>query len=164
MKRVFTLLPITATAAAGLALLAASSFSPVQATTFPGLRLIYVATGVADFPGPVPIGTTVACVNLSGQTATVRWTFRDFTGTANFGVKVKAVPNGSMWSVGTKNGTKTHVDAEQMPSFSLLSGQVRIFSTQSGVFCSAIVARSDQDDPGNSLRMVRFNAHPGTIE
>ena len=163
MKRVLTLLPITAMAAAGFAVLAASFFNPVQATTFPSPRVIYSAVGVADNDVSPAIGTSVICMNNSGQNATVRVTFIDNTG-INKGSKQTTLANGRVYGVGTDNGTFSHLDHFEVAAASNFLGRVNIFSTQSAVFCSAIVARSLEQDPGNSLNMVRFNAHPGTLE
>jgi len=163
MKRVFTLCTITAVAVASLAVVAASSLDPVDATTFPSLRVIYTANGVSDFDDTPPFGTTVICANHSGQNATVRVVFVDNNGT-NKGARQEIVANGRILGVGTANGTSSHPDNFQVPTASSFYGRTVVYSTQSAVFCNVIHARSDQDDPGTSLHMVRFNPHPGAVE
>lgn len=154
MKRIFT-------AIVAAILLAAM---PAQATTFPSLTLIYTAVGFADSDNtPVSVGTTVMCANQSGQNATVRWRFLTLAGT-DLGLQTLTVPNGQTISVGTPNGTVTNTDNFSVSAASNTTGRLAIYSTQSAVFCNAVVARSDQEDAGNSLPMVRFNAHPGTVE
>ena len=43
-------------------------------------------------------------------------------------------------------------------------GMLIIESTQSGVFCSAMIVDAAGPAGGIALNMVRVNAHPGTVE
>jgi hypothetical protein len=89
--------------------------------------------------------------------------FLDVNG-ASKGSAQGTVVNGRILGVGTAKGTQTHPDTFFVATASSFNGRAVVYSTQSGVFCNAILARSDQDDPGNSLHMVRYNPHPGTVE
>ena len=47
----------------------------------------------------------------------------------------------------------------------ILQGVVNVYSTQSGVFCTAMIMDSNATFPnGIDLHMARHNAHPGTVE
>ena len=61
--------------AAALVALAAALSQPAAAVTFPSLTTIYVGAGVTDTVGFAPgnFATAVACTNVSGQTASVRF-------------------------------------------------------------------------------------------
>jgi hypothetical protein len=102
-------------------------------------------------------------MNNSGQNATLRVTFVSVTGT-NLGSKQITLVSGKVTGIGTANGTFSQPEYYLVDGASNFHGRVSIFSTQSAVFCSAILAKSDEQDAGNSLNMVRSNAHPGTIE
>lgn len=159
MKRIFTFVAITITAAAAIALLAAFPFKPAQAATFPGLTLIYFAAGAMDSPG---FGTSVPCINQSGKTATVRWRFLNHLNQERGSVTV-SVPHGRMVIGSTLHGT--YLWHDDSPSAATeFQGKVIVLSTQSAVFCTAVAGTSAGPDLAVELKMIRFNAHPGTVE
>jgi len=160
MKRIFTGLTNIA-ALAGIAGFGATSFMPAHATTFSSPRLIYVASGVADWSSPAT-GTAVHCTNLSGQTATIKWTFTKDSG-AGAGSATLAVPPGRSVAVNTENGVSFY-GYNPVLSAHDFQGRVSVASTQSGVFCSAVLAQLTVPPSGLQLHIVRFNAHPGTVE
>lgn len=139
---------------------------PAQATTFSSLTLIYLASGVADSgnSSTVHVATTVPCTNISGQNATVRWIFYAESGVVA-GTFTGPVPNGVTVTATTAAGTTVFREARVLSASDIFQGMVRVYSTQSGVFCSSMVASSTAAEPqGIDLNMVRFNAHPGTVE
>jgi hypothetical protein len=135
---------------------------PVQAITF-SLRTIYVASGVTDDGGIINngIATTVHCTNLSGKTATVRVAFYGATGT----------------QIGSNTATIAHLVTRTISTHSVIyfnelaldtgainQGVLNIGSTESGVFCSAMIVTAAAPVAGIDLHMVRYNPHPGTVE
>jgi len=160
MKRTFIAFK-SITALVGIAAFAATTM-PAQATTFSTPRLIYIAAGVADWNSPL-VATVVPCANLSGQNATIKWTFIRENGVVA-GIFTATVAHGRTTFVSTENGAAIF---GQNPVLSAhdFQGRVSVASTQSGVFCSALLAHSTSPDPqGMELHLVRFNAHPGTVE
>ena len=146
--------------ATGVFSLAASTTAP--AITFPSLTTIYVASGVFDDGGVAHPGvaTSVHCSNVSGQSAQVRVLVLDRVG-ADAGAVTQTVLHGHTRTFST-HGTSSS-------DFSLNTGLVaqgvlNVESTQSGVFCSAMVTSAVAPQTGVPLHMVRVNAHPGTIE
>jgi hypothetical protein len=144
--------------------LLASATAPAQAITFSTLTLIYVGTGVRDNGGGFDAGiaTSFNCSNVSGLTAQVRITVRGYNGPVE-GTKTFTMLHGH-----TRTAS-THAEATFNSDGYLSTGQVdqglvQIYSTQSGVFCNAII--TDAADAGNgfNLGMVRLNPHPGTVE
>jgi len=147
-----------AAASLGLAL-------PADAITFPGLTTIYVGTGAFDDGSADNTGTATAiiCSNVSGLTANVRVLILNSGGGIEGQQTFNNVANG------------TSLTAATHPTFSLFesdldtgqfsSGTVNIESTQSGVFCTAIIMNaSNPAQDAVPLRLVRVNAHPGTEE
>jgi hypothetical protein len=152
---------IPSVSAAPLAFLLAC-LSPVQATTFPSPALIYAVPGVLDVDGSTSLGTSITCLNLSSQNATVRWRFLSATG-ASLGLRTEIIQSGRTVAVGTANGTNIHSET-LISGADNFQGSVAIYSTQSAVFCNAVVASSAAPEAGHALNTVRFNTHPGTTE
>jgi hypothetical protein len=135
---------------------------PAKATSFPGLTLIYVASGVVDRDSNPAVATTIPCTNLSGKVAAVRWLFVNDAGTVE-GSKDISMSNGVTQVISTAQSTDNFTESVVSDAASF-QGQVRVYSTQSAVFCSVLIASPDNSDPGNALHLVRFNANPGTDE
>jgi hypothetical protein len=137
---------------------------PAQAITFRSLTLIYVGAGVIDNGGSVDVGiaTNFNCSNVSGITAQVRFVVRGLNGPVE-GSRTFTLAHGA-----TRTAS-THHEATFASDFDLFTGLVgqgiiQIYSTQSGVFCNAIVTNAAVGGNGFDLHMVRFNPHPGTVE
>jgi hypothetical protein len=144
--------------------LLASAAMPAQAITFRTLTPIYVGTGAVDDGGGFNLGiaTSINCSNVSGVSAQVRITVRRFSGPVEGSVTFTLLHGGTRTA-------STHSEATFDLDFNLATGPVfqgliQVYSTQSGVFCNAIV--TDAADAGNgfNLGMVRLNPHPGTME
>ena len=148
---------------AAFAAIALTAVLPAQATTFSSLTLIYTFVGVQDYNNAPAAGTTVMCVNQSGQNATVRWRFLGNNG-AEKGTFTLTFGNGVVYSVATNNGTGSYFENTGLAAASNFAGRVVIYSTQSAVFCNAVTAQSSTLEVGNSLPAVRFHPNPGTIE
>ena len=155
---------LLAFAAAAFAALAAQ---PSDATTFPTLTRIYVASGVVDTitSGLGGVGTVVHCSNMSGQTASVRFVFRYDTGQiASSGTLL--VGNLASRAAATSGGVD-YIHQTSFPSALMYGGTVEILSTESAVFCSAMQVDTEAlagGPAGIALHMVRFNPHPGAVE
>lgn len=159
MKRIFIALTSIA-ALTGIAAFGATFFTPVQATTFSSARLIYVAASVGDHSFA---GTAVPCVNLSGQNARITWSFFN-NGGSSVGSLTLNVAHGRTVIVATYHGISVLSDRLVL-SAKDFQGRLAVYSTQSGVFCSAILGHPTLGEPqGIELHMVRFNPHPGTVE
>ena len=144
--------------------LIATLAQPAAAITFPSLTTIYVGTGVVDDGSAANTGvaTSFNCSNVSGVSAEVRFLVLGPFGAVE-GNMTTTVPHG-----GTTTAS-THLTASYSTNVPLATGvvsqgAVNIESTQSGVFCNAIV--TDAADAGNGfdINMVRVNPHPGTVE
>ena len=151
-------------AAFGLAFAAvAATPGAAPATTFPVLTFIYAASGVYN-SGTNGNGTatSVICTNLSGQTANVRWTFYNENGGASVPMTL-AMANLKTQTVSTHLTNALNDVGLSMGT--VKQGSVLIQSTQSGVFCTAMILDAAAVAPnGTDLHMVRFNAHPNTVE
>jgi len=129
--------------------------TPSPATTFPSLRTIYIVSGVN-----AGIATSVHCSNVSGQSAQVRVLALD-----NFGNVL-----GANTQTALHGGTLTFsTHATSFVEFPLSTGFVgqgvlNVESTQSGVFCSAMIVDAAFVHNAVALHMVRVNGHPGVIE
>jgi hypothetical protein len=138
-------------------------FRPSPKTTFPNTKLIYVAVGAFDSGDPANTGlaTTVTCRNLTNSDVTV--VFRFFDGDNNM-------------IVGSKSGTIAAQRARTVSSHATFNGEaiantgyfdrgtVAIFSTDTAVFCSAMVVDAAGTGAGFALHMVRFRKHNDTDE
>ena len=136
--------------------------TPSPSTTFPSLRTIYIASGVYDDAGAdnAGIATSVHCSNVSGQSAQVRVLALD-----NFGNVL-----GANTQTALHGGTLTFsTHATSFVEFPLSTGVVNqgvlnVESTQSAVFCSAMIVDAAFVHNAVALHMVRVNGHPGVIE
>ena len=148
---------------AGVALAVAVA-QPASAVTFPSLTTIYVGSGVYDDGGAAGAGsaTAIHCSNVSGVTANVRALILSENGTV-LGSETRPVNHGASVTF------STHI-AAAFVQFTILTGQLRtgvvnIESTQSALFCTAMVVEADSFDlNGVQLHLVRVNPHPGTVE
>ena len=105
--------------------------------------------------------TSVHCSNNSGQNATVRWRFFNEFGTTA-GIYTQPLTNARTATVSTRN---TNFAEATVNTGAIFQGMVAVYSTQSGVFCSAMLMDTAVTAPqGIALHMVRYNAHPGTVE
>jgi hypothetical protein len=133
--------------------------TPSPSTTFPSLTTIYVASGVYD--GGAGAGTSVHCSNVSGQSTQVRVVILNDLGAVRAAVTI-ALPHGATETLSTQ---ETVFGGELNLSTGLiLQGALNIESTQSAVFCTAMIVPSSAPETGVPLHMVRVNGHPGTIE
>jgi hypothetical protein len=147
-----------AAASLGLAL-------PAGAITFPGLTTIYVGSGAFDDGSAAETGTAtfITCSNVSGLTASVRILILGSGG----GIEGQRTFNNVAHSESLFAATH---GVAFFPDLSLstgvfFGGVINIESTQSGVFCTAmIMAAAGPVENAVPLRLVRVNAHPGTEE
>ena len=152
---------LTAVALAALA-------QPAAATTFPTLTTIYVGAGVINTNHVATdqgLATSFHCTNVSGLTATVRYLVLHSVGTVA-GSITREVPHGATTTAST-HGTFLFVDDTNaiIPGTIVFQGGVNIESTQSGVFCTAMILDAAAGVPnGIDLHLVRVNPHPGTVE
>jgi hypothetical protein len=147
-----------AAASIGLAL-------PASAITFPGLTTIYVGTGAFDDGGADDSGTAtvITCSNVSGLSANVRILILNSGGFIEGQQIFNNVLNGTTLTAAT-HATAPFFDSD-LNTGAFASGTVNIESTQSGVFCSAIImAAAGPVESAVPFRLVRVNAHPGTEE
>ena len=137
---------------------------PASAITFPSLTTIYIGSGVRDDGGGNDIGvaTTFNCSNVSGVSAQVRFLVLAVNGTIEAS-ETLTIPHGATRT------TSTHAEAT-FASDSFLNtgivaqGVVNIESTQSGVFCNAMITNAAVAGNGITMPLVRVNPHPGTVE
>ena len=160
MKRIFT-------AAIAVAAIALEGTTPAWSTTFPALTPIYFASGAMDNNDTTSSGvaTVVSCSNMSGQTASIRYQFRGENGTPVAGGTL-LVANLATKTVLTEGGVN-FVSSTQLPTGIFYSGSIQVLSTQSAVFCSAMLVHAGGQSTGPAgaaLHMVRLNPHPGTVE
>ena len=137
--------------------------TPSPSTTFSTLTTIYVASGAWDTGGADEVGvaTAVHCSNVSGQSAEVRVLVLNSEG----GVKAantQTVPHGRTNTFAT-HGTNFFSET-LLGTGAFNQGVLNVESTQSGVFCSAMIVDAANPQNGVALHMVRVNGHPGTIE
>ena len=147
-----------------MALAAVALAQPAVAITFPSLTTIYVASGVYDDGSADSAGfaTAVHCSNVSGQSAQVRYLFLSSAGQIS-GNHTLTIPHGGTRTVAT-HGTNFGGTALDIPS-AIIQGVLNVESTQSGVFCSAMIVEAVVGRVyGIPLHMVRINPHPGAGE
>ena len=154
MKRIMT---------AVAAVLVSMAILPAQATTFYGVRLIYIVPGAVDSgASSVRVGTSVPCTNQSGLPAYVRWFFYSSTGTELADITLTLSP-GETRFVATFNGSSIY--NETLTAAKSFQGKALVFSNQTAVFCSAIVGHPTANEPmGIGLHMIRYNGHTGMME
>ena len=136
-----------------------------SATTFPTLTTIYVGSGVYDNGAAANAGvaTSFICTNASGLTASMRFLVLDTPGSV-------AASNTTGMNHGETLTASTHstfifADSSLSPGILIQQGGVVIESTQSGVFCTAMILDASTATPnGIPLHLVRVNPHPGTVE
>jgi hypothetical protein len=139
---------------------AVALIQPAAAITFPKLTTIYIGSGVRDNASDV--GTTFNCSNVSGVAAQVRFLVLSLNGQP-LASETVTLAHGA-----TRTGS-THDEATFATDFQLLTGQVgqgvvNIESTQSAVFCNAMITNTEAAATGIVLPLVRVNPHPGTVE
>ena len=161
MKRIFT-------AAIGVAAIATLAAPPTGATTFPTLTTIYIASGVINHSPDDNDGvkTLVSCTNMSGQTASVRYIFRHINGAIG-GITTRSLANLAALIVATEGKVGFLNQEVELATGPIAAGTLHILSTQSAVYCSAMLVESDAANAvpaGAALHMVRFSPHPGTVE
>ena len=136
--------------------------TPAPAITFPSLTTFYVASGVFDDGGGEDAGaaTSVHCSNVSGQNAQVRVLVLNQIGGVE-AANTQPVPHG--WTQ-TFSTHATLFDEAILNTGLVSQGVLNVESTQSGVFCSAMIVPAATPQSGVALHMVRINGHPGAIE
>jgi hypothetical protein len=142
----------------------AFAFAPTaSATTFPSLTTIYVVADVYDDGSGTNLGvaTSVHCSNVSGQSAQVRVLVLPTTGGTVAGVATRTVAHEDTQTFSTHD---TGMSNEANLNAGFVQGLFNIESTQSAVFCSAMVVSAVDAEEGVALHMVRVNGHPGTVE
>ena len=136
--------------------------TPAPAITFPSLTTIYVVSGVYDDGGAMDAGfaTSGHCTNVSGQQAQVRFLFLGVGGGVE-GTRTENIPHGATRTVSTH---ATEFFEFVLGTGAVEQGAINIESTESAVFCSAMIVDAGSLGHSVALHMVRVNAHPGTIE
>jgi len=142
--------------------LAAALAQPASAITFSKLTTIYIGTGVREAATSPNVATAFSCSNVSGVNADVRILVLGFSGT------VRASDTRTLGH-GTTRTWVTHPQATYSADFNLNTGTVgqgavNIESTQSAVFCNAVLLDGVDAADGFVLPLVRVNPHPGTVE
>ena len=143
---------------------AAALAQPAAAVTFSSLTTIYVGSGVSDdgaieFEG---VATAFICSNVSGQSATIRFLVLGKEGQLEASSST-TVPHGGT-RVAVTHRAATFLTDLDLATGTVAHGVVNIESTQSGVFCNAVVAEADTTAQAYPLRLVRINGHPGAEE
>jgi hypothetical protein len=138
---------------------------PAAAITFPSLTTIYVGAGVYDTGGTGVTGTLLRCANVSGQSATIRFLVLDELGAVAGTPQATTIPHGGSVHAATNDGTTLFGELILATGEIEKGAVVNIESTQSGVFCNAVIFDTDERvGDGSSLPLVRVNPHPGTVE
>jgi hypothetical protein len=144
--------------------LAAMLSQPAEAVTFPGLTTIYVGSGVRDNGSGADAGLATAfnCSNVSGVAANVRVLILGLNGdVAASDTRTLLHGNTRTWAT---HVTATHREDFDLGTSTVNQGVVNIESTQSAVFCNAVVLDAADAGDGFVLPLVRVNPHPGTVE
>ncbi len=146
------------------AVLAAAFTHPALATTFPTLTTIYVGSGVRDDGAIINSGiaTVFNCSNVSGLPANVRFLVLDSTGAVEANA-TSVLSHGATFTAAT-HSTLTFLENADLATDAVGQGVVNIESTQSGVFCNAMIVDAADAGEGISLPLVRINGHPGAEE
>ena len=137
---------------------------PASAITFPSLTTIYVGSGVYDDGGATAVGNATAfhCSNVSGVAANVRVLVLSANGPVIGNVTLPLQHGETV--VFTTHLVVAFVQAP-LNTGGVSTGVVNIESTQSAVFCTAMIVEADSNDlNGVQLNLVRVNPHPGTVE
>ena len=153
------------------ALLSAGSLLPAasaaQATTFPTLTTIYVGSGLTDTGSGANVGiaTTIHCTNTSGLTTSLRFVVLSAGGNVAASPTFNGLPHGFTITVSTHHANAFSEFSQLSPGSIITHGGIVIESTQSGVFCTAMIVDAAATVPsGIPLHLVRVNPHPGTVE
>jgi len=145
--------------------LPAAAESPAPSVAFPSLTTIYIGSGVLDDGGPDNTGTatSIQCSNVSGVSVQVRVLILGPSGGVE-GQATDTVAHGATVTRAT-HLTNVYIDTT-LNTGPVAQGALNIESTNSGVFCAALTINAVDGDSidGESLRLVRVNPHPGTVE
>ena len=143
---------------------AAALVQPASAITFSKLTTIYVGSGVTDSAHADLLGSKTAfiCSNVSGQNATLRFLVLGKQGGLSANAST-TVPHGGT-RVAVTNPVTGFLHDLNLTTSAIGHGVINIESTQSGVFCNAIVVEADKLAVGYPLCLVRINPHPGSVE
>jgi len=135
---------------------------PAAAITFPSLTTIYVASGVLDFGGGGHGGltTSVNCSIVSGKTAPMRVLILDRAGAFDAS-QTETLPHGATRVFSTHD---TLMFNDILLETGFTHGVLNVESTQSGVFCTAMIIDGTAIHNGAALNLVRINPHPGSVE
>jgi len=138
--------------------------TPVPAVTFGALATIYVASGVYDDGSGENAGhaTTVTCTNVSGFLVHLRIVILGPAGNVEGSTISFPVGHGTTVAVST-HGTLSFNETNLLTG-PVVHGALNVESTQSAVFCSAMVVAAGSPSSGVALHMVRIHADPGTTE
>ena len=144
------------------AALAAALAQPATAVTFSKLTTIYIGSGVFDDGGSDDSGiaTSVQCSNVSGQSAQMRVLILNGTGVVEAS-QAATVPHGGTEVFSTHSTPFSEYTLDTGP---IDRGLLNVESTQSAVFCSAMIVNAGFLNNSVALHMVRVNSHPGTVE
>jgi hypothetical protein len=141
---------------------AATLAQPASAITFSKLTTIYIGSGVRDSWTEGTMATAFLCTNVSGVTANIRvqvlFSSGNLANQVTFGV-----PHGQTRTVVT-NQIATFINNHNLTTDNVAQGAVNIESTQSAVFCNALIMHRTNHAEGVPLRLVRINGHPGAEE
>jgi hypothetical protein len=143
--------------------LAATLAQPASAVTFPSLTTIYVGSGAFDDGGGVIEGTATAvvCSNVSGVTVSVRVLMLGSTGSVE-GQGASNAPHGGV-VIFTTHPILPYNQVNLATGGFI--GTINIEATNSAVFCTAsLIDAGGPAESASPLRLVRVNAHPGTVE
>jgi len=147
------------------AALAATLAQPAAAVTFSTLTTIYVGAGVKDSGGGALVGvaSSFSCANVSGANAVIRFLVLNSTGGVA-AAQTQTLPHGFTATASTHD-TAVFSDSV-MNSGTVSPGVVNIESTESGIFCTAVVVDAANATPlfMGPIHLVRVNPHPGTLE
>jgi hypothetical protein len=150
-------------AASAAVLPAVGAVNPSPAAAFAGLTTIYVGAGVRNSDA-FHMSTLFMCGNVSGATASLRVQVL-FEGGSLAGQTTINVAHGATVTVATLNAA-AFAENNIIPASTIAQGMVNIESTQSAVFCTAVVVDAQGTPPIFSipLNLVRVNPHAGTAE
>jgi hypothetical protein len=150
---------------AAFAFAALTLAQPASAITFPSLTTIYVGPGVFNLEAdPFFSATAFSCSNVSGQTASMRFLILGKSGSP-VRIYTLSLVNGANVTIATESIDFLSSELSLQTGNHNNEGTVSIESTQSGVFCTAMMVDPTADVPsGIALHLVRINPHPGTVE
>ena len=140
---------------------------PASAITFPSLTTIYVGSGVRDNgAGDITgVATTFHCTNVSGVTVSIRYLVLFSTGAVAGAITLSAAHGATVTASTHDTALFSDTGNSIVPGTAVSQGGINIESTQSGVFCTAMMVDASALVPsGIDLHLVRVNPHPGTVE